>query len=196
MRVELAAAAKGTALPPITLSYTSGELTLAEAETAERPAVLGLIASGRMRPEQGSVRIDGETDAARLRREVALVDAPAVSEPPPGVTLRGVVEEELMFAGRWPSRKAADAMLDELGVRAEASTRMADLAPATRVRVLSELALLRPGVTGLVVVSPDRHGGEPAHWHAHLTRIAERGTAVLAVIGRPAWAALEPWSAE
>lgn len=196
MKVELSGIAKGAALPTITLSYTTGELTLAEAETAERPTVLGLIASGRMRPEHGTVRIDGETDAPRIRREVALVDAPTVSEPPPGVTLRGVVEEELMFAGRWPSPKGADAVLDQLGARDDASTRMADLAPPTRIRVLAELALLRPGVTGLVVVSPDRHGGEPAHWHADLTRIAERGVAVLAIIGRPAMAALVPWSAE
>lgn len=197
MRVELSGVAKGrAALPPISLSYVSGELTLAEAETAERPTVLGLIASGRMRADRGEVRIDGQTDAARIRREVALVDAPTVSEPPPGVTLQGVVEEELMFAGRWPSRRSALDVLDGLGARDDATTRMADLAPATRIRVLSELALLRPGVTGLVVVSPDRHGGEPTHWNADLTRIAERGIAVLAVIGRPAMAALVPWSAE
>jgi len=197
MRVELSGVAKGrAALPPITLSYVSGELTLAEAETEERPTVLGLIASGRMRADRGEVRIDGRTDAARIRREVALVDAPTVSEPPPGVTLQGVVEEELMFAGRWPSRRSALDVLDGLGARDDATTRMADLAPATRIRVLSELALLRPGITGLVVVSPDRHGGEPTHWNADLTRIAERGIAVLAVIGRPAMAALVPWSAE
>ena len=197
MRVELAGVAKGrAALAPTSVSYTSGELTLAEAETAERPTVLGLIASGRMRPDLGEVRIDGATDTARIRREIALVDAPTVSEPPPGVTLQGVVEEELMFAGRWPSRRAASALLDELGVSDDATTRMADLAPATRIRVLSELALLRPGVAGLVVVSPDRHGGEPAAWNADLTRVAERGIAVLAIIGRPAMAALVPWSAE
>ncbi|TPX01066.1 hypothetical protein FJ656_29490, partial [Schumannella luteola] len=82
-----------------------------------------------------------------------------MSEPPAGVALAAVVAEELMFAGRWPSRPAVRRTLDELGAAADASTRMADLAPATRVRVLSELALLRPGVTGIVVVAPDRHGG-------------------------------------
>lgn len=199
MRVRLSGVAKGrddAALPRTTLSYATGALTLAEAETAERPTVLGLIASGRMRPDRGEVTVDGRPDAARLRREIALVDAPAVSEPPPGVTLAGVVAEELMFAGRWASAKATARMLEELGAASDARTRMADLAPATRVRVLSELALLRPGVRGLVVVSPDRHGGEPAAWQAHLTRIAERDIAVLAVIGRAAHAALMPWSAE
>ncbi len=196
MKIELSGVDKGTALPLTTVGFRSGELTLAEAETAERPTVLGLIASGRMRPANGTVRIDGEPDAARIRREVALVDAPTVSEPPPGVTVRGVVEEELMFAGRWPSRNATDAMLDGLGLSDHASTRMADLAPAARIRMLSELALLRPGVAGLVVVSPDRHGGEPSQWHTDLTRIAERDVAVLAIIGRPAMAALVPWSAE
>lgn len=196
MKVELAGVTKGAALPPVTLAYASGELTLVEAETEERPTVLGLIASGRMRPAAGEVRIDGVADSARLRRSVALVDAPAVSEPPPGVTLAGVVAEELMFAGRWGSRRQVATALAELGAASEADSRMADLAPATRVRLLAELALLRPGVEGLVVVSPDRHGGEPAAWHAHLAAITERGVAVLAVIGRPALAALEPWSAE
>jgi len=100
VRVELAGVAKGPALPPTTLEFVTGELTLAEAETSERPTVLGLVASGRMRPARGEVRIDRRVDAARLRREVALVDAPRVSEPPPGVTLAAVVAEELMFAGR------------------------------------------------------------------------------------------------
>lgn len=196
MRVELAGVAKGPALPPTTLEFVTGELTLAEAETSERPTVLGLVASGRMRPARGEVRIDGRVDAARLRREVALVDAPRVSEPPPGVTLAAVVAEELMFAGRFGSRRAAARMLEELGAADDAGTRMGDLAPATRVRVLAELALLRPEVTGLVVVAPDRHGGEPFAWRAHLSAIAERGVAVLAILGRPALAALEPWSAE
>lgn len=196
MRVELAGVAKGPALPPTSLEYATGELTLAEAETSERPTVLGLIASGRMRPARGEVRIDGRVDAAQLRREVALVDAPRASEPPPGVTLAAVVAEELMFAGRFGSRRAAARMLEELGAADDTSTRMGDLAPATRVRVLAELALLRPGVTGLVVVTPDRHGGEPFAWRSHLAAIAERGVAVLAIIGRPALAALEPWSAE
>ncbi|QNO37575.1 hypothetical protein H4J02_00535 [Protaetiibacter sp. SSC-01] len=196
MRVELAGAAKGHALPPTTLAFASGELTLVEAETSERPTVLGLLGSGRMRPDRGEVRIDGEADARRLRREIALVDAPRVSEPPPGVTLASVVAEELMFAGRFPSRRAAARTLEQLGASADARTRMGDLAPATRIRVLTELALLRPGVTGLVVVAPDRHGGEPSAWRAHLAAVAERGVAVLAIIGRPALAALEPWSAE
>ncbi|PZQ87430.1 MAG: hypothetical protein DI534_14565 [Leifsonia xyli] len=197
MRIELDGVSKGrAALPRTSLSYASGELTLAEAETTERPTVLGLIASGRMRPDTGEVRVDGAPDAARLRREVALVDAPVVSEPHPGVTLASVVAEELMFAGRRNSRAAVRAELERLGAASDSATRMADLAPATRIRVLAELALLRPGVRGLVVVSPDRHGGEPTAWHAHLTAIARRDLAVLALIGRPAWAALDPWSAE
>ena len=196
MKVELAGVSKGHALPTTTLEFSTGELTLAEAETSERPTVLGLIASGRMRPAGGTVLIDGAADPARMRREIALVDAPRVSEPPPGVTLAAVVAEELMFAGRFGSRRAAARMLEELGAADDAGTRMGDLAPATRVRVLAELALLRPEVTGLVIVTPDRHGGEPFAWRSPLAAIAERGVAVLAIIGRPALAALEPWSAE
>ncbi|QEO09121.1 hypothetical protein [Protaetiibacter larvae] len=193
MRIELSGVAKGrdgAALPATSLELASGRLALIEAETAERPTVLGLIATGRMRPDRGTVRIDGRADAARIRREVALVDAPSVSEPPPGVTLLAVATEELMFAGRPSTRAAARRVLESLGAPGAADTRLADLHPATRVRILSELALLRPGVQGLVVVSPDRHGGEAARWHRALAAIAERDVAVLAIIGRPAMSAL------
>ena len=55
--------------------------------------------------------------------------------------------------------------------------------------MLCELALLRDGVEGLVVVSPDRHGGEPLVWWRLLQEYADRGMAVLAIAGRASeWA--------
>ena len=110
MRVELRGASKGRngqALPLADVEYASGEAVLAIAETEQRPTVLGLIASGRMRPDAGSVTIDGAADGADLRRRVALVDAPPVCDPEPNVTVTAVTEEELMFAGRTSNPKAA-----------------------------------------------------------------------------------------
>jgi len=176
-------------LPATSTSFITGKVTLAVAETEQRPTVLGLIASGRMRPATGTVTIDGRADARALRRRIALIDAPGVSDPDAGVPLAGVVAEELMFAGRRSDPLAARRWLDAAGLRSLASTAIADIEPITRLRVLCELALLRRYVDGLVVVAPDRHGGQPLEWWALFEEFAHRGLAVVAVAGRASeWA--------
>lgn len=181
----------GHALPPTTFAYCSGQARLATAETEQRPTVLGLIATGRMQPETGEVRIDGETDATALRRRVALVDAPVVSDPAPNVAVYGVVAEELMFAGRASTPGAARRWLQDVGLGAIARTPIADIAPAERLRMLMELAAIRPGVEGLVLVSPDRHGGDPAAWWTLAEEFAGRGFAVLVLAGEASDAVLD-----
>ncbi|GAA5034583.1 hypothetical protein ACFQRL_14425 [Microbacterium fluvii] len=193
MHIALTAVAKGrrdVALPSTTVAFTSGRATLAVAETEQRPTVLGLIASGRMRADRGTVTIDRAEDPRALRRRVALVDAPDVSDPAPNVALAGVVGEELMFAGRLADPLTARRWLDEQGMRPLARTPIADVAPAQRLRVLLELAVLRPGVEGVVLVSPDRHGGDPHEWWALAEEFAGRGFAVLVIAGSAAATAL------
>ena len=180
----------GRALPPTEVRLSSGTAVFVEAETAQRPTVLGLVVTGRMRPDAGEVTIDGEPDARRLRRVLALVDAPDVSEPHGDVRLSDVVAEELMFAGLPRGPVAVRRELDGLGVAAAARTPMADLEPGPRVRVLCELALRRPGVGGIVLVSPDRHGGDPGEWWGIACELAARGAAVLVIAGRAARAAI------
>ncbi|WP_318152797.1 hypothetical protein [Microbacterium helvum] len=207
MRVVLNAVGKGRrehALPVTSTAYESGTATLVVAETEQRPTVLGLIASGRMRPDTGRVELDGEVDAApsasrqrrraaqsvwagdagRIRRRVALVDAPEVSEPEPNVTLAGVVAEELMFAGRASHPIAVQNWLADNGLAAAASLPVSNVDPADRVRALCELAVLRKGVEGFVLVSPDRHGGQPEAWWQIVQEFAARGFAVLVIAGQ------------
>jgi len=193
MKIELRDVAKGKAqraLPETTLSYVTGAVTLALAETEQRPTVLGLLASGRMRPDQGTVRIDGRADAAEIRRRVALVDALDVSEPEANVTVQGVVAEELMFAGFAPTPFAAIRWLEGIGSSDLAATPIGNIAPAARIRILLELAVLRRGVDGVVLVSPDRHGGEPRAWWMIAEEFADRGFAVLVIAGRASHTAL------
>ena len=193
MRVELSAVTKGkrgSALPQTTLAYETGTAVLARAETAQRPSVLGLIASGRMRPDTGTVRIDGDVDAAALRDRVALVDAPVVNDPATDVTVTGVVMEELMFAGLPGSRRDAALTLRQLDLADHSRTSMADLDPAARIRLLTELAILRDDVEGLVIVAPDRHGGDPLDWWRIARDVATRGFAVLVIAGDASAAAI------
>ena len=191
MKITLQGVSKGPALAATTVRFRSGKATLVEAETEQRPSVLGLIASGRMRPESGTVTIDGVIDNRALRAAVAIIDAPAVNEPASNVSLAGVVAEELMFAGLSAGPRAVSAKLRELGVSEFATWSMSTVSPGIRIRVLAELALLRAGVEGLVIVSPDRHGGHPDEWWGTAREIAARGVAVLVIAGHPSVVALK-----
>jgi len=193
MRIELRGVSKGRngqALAATTVGYESGRATLARAETEQRPTVLGLLASGRMRPDTGTVTIDGRADAAAIRRTVALVDAPDVSDPAPNVTVAGVAAEELMFAGVPSNPVSVARWLDDLGLRDVARVPIANADPIVRLRLLTELAILRDDVEGLVLVSPDRHGGDPLEWWGLAKRLADRGFAVLVIAGDASAAAI------
>ncbi|MGO4690278.1 hypothetical protein [Glaciibacter sp. 2TAF33] len=184
MRVTLIETSKGcSALPALSLEFRSRRVSVVVAETERRPTVLGLIASGRMRPDSGSVLINQVSDPSTMRRTIALVDAPEVSEPAADVTVAEVVAEELMFAGRLGHSRAVARTLAGLGLSDRTRLTMADLAPAERIRLLTELAVLRDGVQGLVITSPDRHGGDPSEWWTVAAGLAERGYAVLVIVG-------------
>lgn len=192
MKIVVDAVAKGrSALPETSTAFETGHARLVVAETEQRPTVLGLVASGRMKVDTGTVTIDGRADAGDLRRRVALVDAPIVSEPEPNVSVTGVVAEELMFAGHAPTPFAAARWLEGIGLEAIAGLPIGNIAPAARVRLLLELAALRKGVEGLVLVAPDRHGGEPLAWWGIAREFAERGYAVLAIAGQASRTAIE-----
>jgi hypothetical protein len=198
MRIELTNVTKGpndSALPRTSLVFESGTVTFARAETERRPTVLGLIASGRMRPDSGTVTLDDRTDYAGLRRHIALIDALGVSEPAADVTVAEMVSEELMFAGRIGHRRAVAAVLSDLRLTDQARANLADLAPDLRIRLLTELAVLRGDVRGVVLTSPDRHGGDPLGWWRIAGSLAERDYAVLVIAGDAsahAIAALDP----
>ncbi|MEW1835028.1 hypothetical protein [Microbacterium sp. NPDC079995] len=198
MRIDLDAVAKGKdggVLPPTSVSVETGRVTLATAETEQRPSVLGLVAVGRMRPDAGSVTLDGRRGGRRLRRVAALVDAPEVNDPAPDVAVVGVVEEELMFAGRRADPLSARRWLDGHGWRHLTRTPIGEVAADVRIRMLLELAALRRGIEALVLVSPDRHGGDPRQWQRIAADFAGRGFAVLVIAGTASASALAPTSA-
>jgi len=171
----------GAAVPTLSLDLTPGVPNVIAVETDERPLLVSMLLGGRLRPDSGRVLIDGRDDRDELRRRVALVDTPVVAEPSPGVGLIGVVAEELTFAGRPASRGAVRAFLEQHELLGYARVAMRSLPPGDRVRLFSELALLRPDVTGIVITSPERHGGSPSAWYSALAAIAERDITVAIV---------------
>lgn len=188
---EVSKGKNGQALPTTSLEFHTGAVRFALAETEQRPTVLGLIASGRMRPDTGNVTIDGAKDNRMLRRTVALVDAPDVSDPHADITLAGVVGEELMFAGLGATPLHARRWLTQLGFAELAGVPIGSVDPAARVRILCELAVLREGTRAIVLVAPDRHGGSPDGWWRIASEFADRGYAMLVIVGGSAAVALE-----
>jgi len=186
MKIELRGVSKGRdgeVLPHTDLTFGTGEAVFARAETEQRPTVLGLLASGRMKPDEGAIEIDGMADAADMRRRVALVDAPDVSEPAPRVTVGAVTAEELMFAGMASGSRAVHRWLSHQHLDHLVRRPMATVHPRARMHLLTELAVLRADVEGLVVVAPDRHGGDPRIWWDQALALADRGFAMLMIAG-------------
>lgn len=185
MHITLDRAAVGTglgaAVPPLTLDILPGLPHVVSVETAERPMLVSMLIGGRLRADSGRILGDGNHDLDTLRRRTALVDTPVVAEPAPGLTLTVVVAEEMTFAGLPSSRDAVRAFLEQHELLGYARIAVRSLPAGDRVRLFSELALLRPGVDAIVVTSPERHGGDPAAWYAALSAIAGRGITVVIV---------------
>ena len=78
-----------------------------------------------------------------------------------------------MFAGVPSNPVSVSRWLDDLGLRESARVPIANVDPIVRLRLLTELAILREGVEGLVLVSPDRHGGDPQEWWTLARGLAE-----------------------
>jgi ABC-2 type transport system ATP-binding protein len=171
----------GASVPPLTLRVTDGAPSVIAVETAERPTLVSLLLGGRLRPDAGTITADGLAGIDGLRSRTALVDTPVVAEPTAGLSLAGVVAEELAFAGLPSSRAAVRRFLDRHDVAEYADVAVGVLPATHRVLLLSELALLRPGVSCLIITSPERHGGDPAEWFEGLAAIVARGTAVAVV---------------
>ncbi|MGW8429561.1 hypothetical protein ACWGJ9_00410 [Curtobacterium citreum] len=181
----------GAALPVVSAVAGPGRPGVVAVETEQAPVLASLVAGGRMQPETGRVLLDGRPDAGAVRKAFALVDTPGVAEPFPVLTLTQVVREELAFAGQRPSRRHVDTVLDELGMREYADTAVQRVPTGVRVRLLVELALLRDGVTGIVLTTPERHGGAVAEWFAVVRDVARRGVTVVVVTSKAAAATVE-----
>lgn len=191
MRISARGISKGHALPQVTVHARSGDVRLVAVEGGQRPSILGLLLSGRMAPDTGEVTVDGEPDAARLRRAVVLIDAPDVSAPYDDLTLESVLREELAFAGVRRTRRTAARLLADWKAADQRAVPLRAVPAALRVRALAEAATMRAGTEAAVIVSPDRHGGDPAGWYDVAQRLARRGLAVVVLAGTAAIAALE-----
>ncbi|GAA0523145.1 hypothetical protein [Saccharopolyspora thermophila] len=173
------AGARGQLLAPTSLRARSGRLLLVAGDPNSGRTALALALSGRLRPTRGEVRLDGTADPSALRRAVAVVDAPQITEPEGALPVRDVVAEGLSLAGRRSGRRAVRAWLQAREL--PATERFENLAGLARTRLLVDLAVESRAVRALVLDCPDRHGGDPAGWYELAARQAARGLAVVAL---------------
>jgi energy-coupling factor transporter ATP-binding protein EcfA2 len=138
-----------------------------------------LALSGRLKTDTGQVWLDGKADAALLRRSVAVVDAPGITEPDDALPVQTVVGEELAMSGRKAGRKTVLAWLDEHAAAEHVDKRFEHLPVAARTRLLAELTVARPDVKVVILTMPDRHGGDPQDWYGVGRDLAARGYGVI-----------------
>lgn len=105
----------GVLLAPTSVEVVGGKVTVLARPPGAGHTVLSLVLSGRLRPDGGRVLLDGREDPAGLRRRVAPVDVPEVSEPDGALPLHAVVGEELAIAGRRAGRSHVRKWLEERG---------------------------------------------------------------------------------
>ncbi|KQS17754.1 hypothetical protein [Frigoribacterium sp. Leaf186] len=195
MRLELHDVAigegPGAALPALSVVADRWTPGFVAVETENAPTLAALVAGGRMHPESGRVTVDGRSDDAAIRASFALVDTPTVAEPFAALTVVQVAREELALAGSRSDKASARLLLDEIGLREHERTRLGALPTELRVRLLCELAVLRPEVRGLVVTTPERHGGDVAAWLSVVHDLVGRDYTVLTITGFAALATIE-----
>ncbi|MCU1528458.1 MAG: hypothetical protein JWP75_2221 [Frondihabitans sp.] len=173
----------GAPLPQTSAEATTNVPGIAAVETEGAPTLASLIAGGRMKPETGRVLIDGVDDAAAIRAAFALIDTPTVAEPFADLSVLTVVREELALADHHGDRENARAFLEAVGLTAFENAPVKTIPTEARIRLLTELAILRPGIKGLVITSPERHGGDTEAWFRVVTDLSARGFTVMVVTG-------------
>lgn len=151
----------GAVLAPTSAQFESGSVTIVDGPPGTGHTAFSLAVAGRLIPSSGRVLVDGEQDAGRLRREVAVVDVPDVSEPDEAVSLATAIGEELAMARMPSSRSHVRDWLTDRGAEQWRRTRVEDVPPDVRIRLLTLLAARRPGVRALVLCCPDRYGASP-----------------------------------
>ena len=143
-------------------------------DPAIRCTALGLVLTGRITPDSGSLELDDARSS--LETFSALVDSPEISAPLDEIRVRDLVAEELALAAEPPGRGAVREWLREHEFTEVFDLRVESIDGATRTSLLCALALERRGVRLLVLDCPDRFGADLDPWRQIATSYAELDT--------------------
>lgn len=166
-------------LQPTSVSVSDHQLVLLAGYPGPGHVAVSLGLSGRLKPDGGDVQLDGETSGRVLRRRVAVVDAPGITEPDDALPVQTVVGEELAIAGHKAGRKAVLEWLEQHEWAGFADRRFEHLPVSVRTKLLAELTVARPDVKAVILTMPDRLGGDPHEWYELGRDLASRGYGVI-----------------
>ncbi len=166
-------------LQPTSVSVGDHQLVLLAGYPGPGHVAVSLGLSGRLKPDGGDVQLDGETSGRVLRRRVAVVDAPGITEPDDALPVQTVVGEELAIAGHKAGRKAVLEWLEQHEWAGFADRRFEHLPVSVRTKLLAELTVARPDVKAVILTMPDRLGGDPHEWYELGRDLASRGYGVI-----------------
>jgi ABC-type phosphonate transport system ATPase subunit len=154
-------------LPPTDVELHTGEVRAVVGEPGHGHTALALVLARRLRPDAGTVTLDGSVLDRTRQRAVALVDVPGVSEPDEVVPIGTILGEELAMAGQPARRRAVRAWAPDV----EIHSRTEDVPAARRTELLLRATL------------PDRWGVTPAEWRPVTDELARHGYGVLVTVG-------------
>ena len=165
-----------------------GEVTVVAVDPGAAQAALALAIGGRVDLMTGALTIGGTAERATLQTRTRLVDVPDVTAPEDALPLEAVIAEELALAERPSSRRDVRDFLADRDLTAMSNRRWESLPPGRRTRLLLELGSWHPRVRVVVLVGPDRHGGDPHEWFEAARALTASGLTVV-VLCAPATAA-------
>ena len=170
----------------------AGEVTLVGVDPGVGQVALALAIGGHVDLLAGSVTIGGSAEQSLLQARTRLVDVADVTAPEDALPLHAVIAEELALAERPSSRRDVAAYLEQRGLAERSGRRWETLPPGLRTRLLLELGSWHPRVRVVVLVGPDRHGGDPHEWFDAARALADAGLTVVVLCAPSTAYALRP----
>jgi hypothetical protein len=177
-------------LEDIGFSFKTGEFSIIATDDTQKAVAFSMLATGRLREYKGTLSIvsdDGEECQSilglrQIRHMTAVPFVPKIGEPDEFLKAWRVLKEEFLFAGKSVSRTdILNYMSTVTGrdVNELKSARIRDLTKASRVKIFTELAAMRPGVNFIFVTLPERHGGLPHEWFEDLKELQSDENAII-----------------
>jgi hypothetical protein len=174
----------------IGFSFKTGEFSIIATDDTQKAVAFSMLATGRLRKYEGTLSIvsdDGEKRQSilglrQIRQMTAVPFVPKIGEPDEFLKAWRVLKEEFLFAGRAVSRAyILDYMskVTGLGTNELKSARIKDLTETAHIRIFTELAAMRPGVSFIFVTLPERYGGLPHEWLRELKELQSDENAII-----------------
>jgi hypothetical protein len=181
-----------TLFDDISFSFGTGEFAMLATDDTQKAVTFSMLATGRLRKYKGIVSIISDDGAERksifglrdIRKMTAVPFVPVIGEPDEFLKAWQVLKEEFLFAGKSVSRRfALDYMAGVIGGEARdmKSLRVKDLTIASRMKIFTGLAAMRPGVKFIFVTLPERYGGLPDEWVGTLKEAQTEDNAVVLI---------------